>query len=57
MKFWEVTVNTTSIVAYRNPAEQWLWESGALYCFIAFLVIAFLAVVFLDFLDKRRSKS
>lgn len=30
----------TSIIAYRNPLEQWFWEGGALYV-LAAIVTAF----------------
>ena len=30
----------TSIIAYRNPLEQWFWEGGALYVLCA-IIIAF----------------
>jgi hypothetical protein len=33
---------TTSIIAYRNPVEQWFWEGGWLY--VTALVFAVAAV-------------
>lgn len=32
---------TFALVAYRNPAEEWLWESGA----IAWAALAFLVLI------------
>ena len=30
-----------SIIAYRNPLEQWFWEGGALYVGAALVVMFF----------------
>lgn len=32
---------TQVIVAYRNPFEMWLWESGAIYIWIGVVSLMF----------------
>jgi hypothetical protein len=32
-------VNTPSIIAYRNPLEQWLWESGVAPVVLVLIVV------------------
>lgn len=35
-----------SIIVYRNPAEQWFWESGAaIYFFGVFLLVLIVCFV------------
>lgn len=44
---------TQVIVAYRNPLEMWLWESGAIYIWLA--AVAILAIpVFYRIWKKMR---
>ncbi len=37
---------TQVIVAYRNPFEMWLWESGAIWFIPLFLIIISLVLFF-----------
>jgi hypothetical protein len=32
-----------SIIAYRNPLEQWAWESGAIWVIVPVFVIGVVA--------------
>lgn len=45
--------NAHSIVVYRNPLEQYLWESGLAVGIILGMVAAFVAVVSMDWLIKQ----
>jgi len=31
------------MIAYQNPFQRWLWESGAVYIIVAFIVALILA--------------
>lgn len=37
---------TQVIVAYRNPLEMWLWESGAILFLVPVFLVAFLFVFY-----------
>lgn len=54
---------TGSIVAYRNPLEQWWWESGLAYwgiaaCvgFVAIIVLLWLMIGALDWYSRRKTR-
>ncbi len=51
-------MNTTqSIIVYRNPIEQQLWESGMIFNVIVFMVLAvFLCVVSAKLVDRYTVK-
>lgn len=40
-----------SIIVYRNPAEQWFWEGGALPVFVFVLVTLFAILGFMKLID------
>lgn len=48
-------MNAIAIVAYRNPIEEWLWESGtAYYMILAFVVLVIGALAYRWFTDRRK---
>ena len=46
---------TTSIIAYRNPLDQWFWEGGYLYVSAVVLIVVGLFVGF-DWWSSYRAK-
>lgn len=42
-------MNLLSLVAYRNPLEEWLWESGTMYWIIALLLSVLVLSVLVAF--------
>ncbi len=51
-------MNAPAVIAYRNPMEQWLWESGVAFASISLLVGGVLlfygAVAFSCWRDRRK---
>lgn len=45
-----------SAVMYRNPVEEWLWESGAAYWFFGALIGYIALVVAWTQIDRIRDK-
>lgn len=42
-----------SIIVYNNPAEEWLWESGALAWIILIVLAAMVVSYFISWVDQR----
>ena len=49
-----------SLIVYRNPLDEWLWESGAMFCFFAGLLIvivsSFIYCVVADAIKRRKNR-